>query len=299
MKLGQFSASVTVGGVELSEYAPEYSADGIEATCWIASESDKQFSVEWKDEQASKPCLIVGYLNVDGIACPGKHMKLLPAKGRARGGNRVSAGHRDSVSTSETTRRALVFAKQALTDDDAYLNTSISPHLGSISLELWETERVLTERRQHTWAGLTLEPQILHERAKKAIGHSIQFGAEFNKHNGSNNTSRNYKTKRVRLLATFIFKYRPIDLLRAEGIAPPEARVGDKRPASPTDSQDLTLVDEDNDGGDANEIKQLEARLSELKKKNAKRVKREPSGVKKEIKSEGSLFETGEVIDLT
>jgi hypothetical protein len=46
------------------------------------------------------------------------------------------------------------------------------------------------------------------------------------------------------------------DLLRAEGIAPPEARVGDKRPASPTDILDLTLVDEDD--VDVNEIKQLE-----------------------------------------
>ncbi|KAJ7222919.1 hypothetical protein C8J57DRAFT_1391813 [Mycena rebaudengoi] len=294
MKLGQFSASVTVGGVELSEYAPEYSADGpMEATCWIASESDKQFSVKWKDEQASKPCLIAGYLTVDGIAWQAH--ETLPVKGRARNGNRVSVDHRDM---SETTRRALVFAKQALTDDDAYLNTSISPHLGSIGLELWETERVLTGKRQYTWAGPALEPQILHERSKKAIGHSIQFAAEFNKHNTSNNTSRNYKTKRVRLLATFIFKYRPIDLLRAEGIAPSEARVGDKRPASPPEILDLTLVNENN-VNESNSFKYFPLNLSRFPglKKNAKHLKREPSDVKKEIK--GSLFKAGEVIDLT
>jgi hypothetical protein len=49
----------------------------------------------------------------------------------------------------------------------------------------------------------------------------------------------------------------PTGLLRAEGIAPPLARVGDKRPASPTDILDRTLVDENNDE-EGVEIKQLE-----------------------------------------
>jgi hypothetical protein len=41
MQLGQFSAVITVEGAPVSEYGVEYSADGLEATCWIASENDK------------------------------------------------------------------------------------------------------------------------------------------------------------------------------------------------------------------------------------------------------------------
>ncbi|KAJ7222923.1 hypothetical protein C8J57DRAFT_1198248 [Mycena rebaudengoi] len=285
MQLGQFSASVSVDGVQLANYAPEYSADGKEATCWIASESDKKFCVEWKNVKAKESCVILGYVAVDRIDCGGREMIL--------SGNRVSRGSRDSVSTSETTRRDLVFAEQALTDDDAYLNTVISPHLGTIRLELWETRMAPVPIMQKPWTAPALEPQILHEQSKKVIGHSVQFGAEYQSHN---NRYVGFQPEKTRHLVTFVFKYRPIGLLRAEGIAPPLARVGDKRPASPTDILDRTLVDENNDE-EGVEIKQLEAR--EVKKKNAKRVKREPYDVKKEIKGEGSLFKPGEVIDLT
>jgi hypothetical protein len=34
---------ITVEGVPVSEYAVEYSVDGLEATCWIASQNDEVF----------------------------------------------------------------------------------------------------------------------------------------------------------------------------------------------------------------------------------------------------------------
>ncbi|KAJ7253420.1 hypothetical protein C8J57DRAFT_1348050 [Mycena rebaudengoi] len=274
MQLGHFSASVSVDGVQLSEYAPEYSADGKEATCWIPSESGKNFKIEWNNAAASASCHVSGSVKVDGISCGSKRMKL--------GGNNSSTGYRDSVPASASTRRPLVFGKQTLTDDDSYLATTISPDFGTIRLVINQVQ-YLQQPGLSSWPGASFEPQILHERSKKAIGHTVQFGTAFP--SGSNKSRR---TDIIKKLGTFVFKYRPIDLLRAEGIAPPEARVGDKRPASPTDILDLTLVDEDD--VDVNEIKQLEARLSELKKKNVKRVKCEPSDVKKKIKSEGSLF---------
>ncbi|KAJ7222901.1 hypothetical protein C8J57DRAFT_1536118 [Mycena rebaudengoi] len=64
MQLGHFSASVSVDGVQLSEYAPEYSADGQEATCWIPSESGKKFKIEWSNAAASASCHISGYLGL-------------------------------------------------------------------------------------------------------------------------------------------------------------------------------------------------------------------------------------------
>ncbi|KAJ7787742.1 hypothetical protein B0H14DRAFT_3163049 [Mycena olivaceomarginata] len=92
--------------------------------------------------------------------------------------------------------------------------------------------------------------------------------------------------------------YPHAELLRAQGIAPPEVRP--EAAATPTEVVDLTADDDD-----AVEIKQLEAsrrvlrcrsaRLRVLKKKSVK-VKSESSGVKQE---RSSMFAPGEVIDLT
>ncbi|KAJ7882295.1 hypothetical protein B0H13DRAFT_2048339 [Mycena leptocephala] len=287
MQLGQFSAVITVDGLPLSEYAVEYSADGTEATCWIASENDKRFCVKLKDTDTSPRRTISGRISVDGIKCGGQHLA-------ARAGHRVATSSRDSVSTSANTRRPLTFGKQVLTDDDAYLNAAISPELGTIKavcdLVRPRHGRGTTRRNWH-------RPQethgIMHERSKKAMGHSVQFGPEFHRQN----LPFQKASQTIRTLATFTFKYRPIELLRAEGIAPPAPRA--QRAATPTDVVDLSM-DVDEDDGDDAEIRKLETRLNALKKKNkGKQVKRESSNIKKEIKSEEPIFRPGEVIDLT
>ncbi|KAJ7614139.1 hypothetical protein FB45DRAFT_262539 [Roridomyces roridus] len=282
MQLGQFSASVSVDGVNLSEYAPEYSADGTEATCWIPSQNDKCFRVDWANNKASKLRLISGSLTVDGIRCGGKHMAPRDSQHPT-----FSQASRDSVAISATTRRPLMFSKQALTDDDEYLNASISPHFGTIRLELRHVKK-------NPLSGLSTanskdyKTQILHEKSKKAVGHAVQFGAEF-----QSKLNTHLKTTTVQKLVTFVFKYRPIELLQAEGFAPPPIRT---ERAPPMDILDLTM---DTDEDDAKvELRQLEARVGVLKKK-LKRVKQEPS-VKKELKTESQpIFEPGDVIDLT
>ncbi|KAJ6514736.1 hypothetical protein DFH09DRAFT_1196167 [Mycena vulgaris] len=279
MLLGQFSASVSVGGVELAEHAVEYSADGTQATCWIASEDDKQFCVKFKNRDAKRDYTVSAKVSVDGISCGGRHLHY--------SGRRISSGSRDSVSTSANTRRPLTFAKQALTDDDAYLNAPISPDLGAIRV-VFAHVKVLAAKEK--WKGGRFEPQILHERSKKAIGHSVQFGPEFR-----SRQNRRGCSKPIADLVTFVFKYRPIGLLRAEGIAPLLTR--EERTIPPEDVLDLTMDMDEEDEEDA-EIEKLEARLGALKNKK-KRVKREPGEVKREIKNEEMIFKPGEVIDLT
>ncbi|KAJ7472668.1 hypothetical protein FB451DRAFT_1469566 [Mycena latifolia] len=274
MQLGQFAASVSVEGVELTEFAVEYSADGIGAIGWIPSESGKQFHVKFKNMKAISNYRVSGTVFVDGIDCGRKSMV-------AKCDPRISTGGRDSVATSPDTRRPLIFSKQALTDDDAYLNAAISPDLGTIKVVLTHVKPVDSKR---TWGevlvGRRFETPVLHERSKKAMGHSVQFGPEF--YSGLNRQNESYPIKD---LVTFIFKYRPIELLRAEGIAPPAPR------------EEMTVkMDVDADEAHEAEIKKLEARLVELKNKK-KQVKQEPSEVK--IKTEEPTFKPAEVIDLT
>ncbi|KAJ7472671.1 hypothetical protein FB451DRAFT_300903 [Mycena latifolia] len=285
MQLGQFFASVSVDGAELSEYAVECSADGTEAKCWIPSQNGKQFRVDFKNMDAREDFLVEGVVTVDGIKFGGRDLKI-----RDRGSPHVSTSSRDSVAASPHTRRPLTFSKQALTDDDAYLNANISPHLGIIKVVFAQVPEPLVIAPG--WIeSPSFEPSILHERSKEATGHSVQLGPQFR----SRLNVRAKPRENIKELVTFIFKYRPIEFLRAEGIAPPVTR--EERAVAPTDVLDLSM-DVDTDEEDKNEIEKLEARLVELKNKN-KRVKREPSEGKKKVKIEGPIFKPGEVIDLT
>ncbi|KAJ6512604.1 hypothetical protein C8R45DRAFT_960863 [Mycena sanguinolenta] len=280
MRLGDLYVWVSVDDVELSEFAVEYSADKKEGSCWIPSECDMNFSVNWKHTNSSPQQKLNAMVSVDGTRCDSNNMYCAE---RTR--PHVVSGFRNSVATSAYTRRPLLFARQALTDDDSPLNAAISPELGSIKVQVRLVRDARPSRNSHrqpVWRGhdRSCETPVLHERSKKAIGHSVQFGAEFPTVNG--------KAKRIEIIreiATFVFKYRPIELLRAQGIAPLLVRTA---PAvSSAEVVDLTL-DDDN----VAEIKKLEARLRALKK--GAKVKTEPS-----VKQEKVVFKPGEVIDLT
>ncbi|KAJ7040192.1 hypothetical protein C8F04DRAFT_1084238 [Mycena alexandri] len=295
MHLGQYYATIHVDGALLPEYAIELSNDGMEATCWIPSQNNKNFSIELKNTNYSHRETISGRIAVDGIKCGGLHLA-------CRSGGRTSTAQRDSVSTSANTRRPLTFGQQALTDDDAYLNAAISPDLGTIKVDFCLVQ-VSRKKKDRKWY-VRHEPRILHEHSKKGIGHSIQFGPEFHRQNPSKMTA----SHTIQSMARFNFKYRPIGtirsnirrlrLLRAEGITPPAPR--EERAATPPDVVDLSMEVDEDDAEEA-EIKKLKMKLEALKnKRQPKQVKREASfEVKKEIKREGPIFLPGEVIDLT
>ncbi|KAJ7500214.1 hypothetical protein B0H11DRAFT_1996658, partial [Mycena galericulata] len=210
-----------------------------------------QFCVDWTDNQASASRTITGRLTLDGIFCGGQLMEI------QRGNPTFSTAFRSSVVVSELTRRPLLFSKQALTDDDEYLNASISPHLGTIRLRIIHV-RITGHSPPGPLDQVKCETPILHEKSKKAVGHSVQFGAEYQ----TNSLNTVTKTCLVKELVTFVFKYRPIELLQAEGIAPPPVR--EKRAVSPTDVLDLTL-DVDEDDEDEAKIKKLEVNANVLR----------------------------------
>ncbi|KAJ7883957.1 hypothetical protein B0H13DRAFT_2343907 [Mycena leptocephala] len=190
----------------------------------------------------------------------------------ARAGHRVGTCSRDSVSTSANTRRPLTFGKQVLTDDDAYLNAAISPELGTIKAvcDLVRPRHGRGTARRN-WHRSQETHGIMHERSKKAMGHSVWIRIPSTEPSFPESITNHRNPRDLH------FQVSP-NWYRA---------------ATPTD-----VVDED-DGDDA-EIRKLETRLSALKKKNkGKQVKRESSNVKKEIKSEEPIFRPGEVIDLT
>ncbi|KAJ6512585.1 hypothetical protein C8R45DRAFT_1067815 [Mycena sanguinolenta] len=198
--LGDTRVWVAVDDVELSEFAVEYSVDGKEASCWIPSECGKNFSINWEHTNASG-LTVDALVWVDGTSCGRKFMS------RHRTRPHTLSGCRTSVATSADTRRPLSFARQALTDDDNLLGAAISPELGSIKVEVRNVRKVPRRANQPPpWAVHSYETPVLHEKSKKAIGHTVQFGAEF----AAVNNAPKVRAKFIGELGIFSFKYRPI-----------------------------------------------------------------------------------------
>ncbi|THU89703.1 hypothetical protein K435DRAFT_841704 [Dendrothele bispora CBS 962.96] len=294
LTVGNFSAWVAVDDLPLQEY--DIKIKDSEITCWIPSEVGKNFTVKW--ETRTNDCVVTDvYLD-----------------GKFAGGGIIEAGFGDSedgisgIYTSPTSQKPFLFSRLDLTDDDAYLDTNHT-QIGEIKVLFFEGVIEVIEADSVGFApGSFKELGKVHERSKKAIDHQIGLGTE--------EQAPYQKTSRcrcLRTLATMIFRYRPIDILRANGLAPPApqppagSQVGEKRPAPPEDAIDLTMSDDETDQDDEEEVAALEARLAAIRNKRRRmKVKSEP-GVKTEpgsasIRKErkrGQVAQPSDVIDLT
>jgi len=97
-------------------------------------------------------------------------------------------------------------------------------------------------------------------------------------------------------LATFIFKYRSLDMLKANGIA--SSSTGQKRPAEAQPEADVKEEVIDIEDDNAKEIRALEHRLNALKSQRSTSQGNPSKKVKREPRNQTS-FIPGEIIDLT
>ncbi|KAF7305873.1 hypothetical protein HMN09_00741500 [Mycena chlorophos] len=209
-------AWVAVGGYdsEAQTYQPE-PFDGRDSdssvsgwTAWIASELGQEFSVHWRNTDVF--CQTVGRVWVDGIECSGEIL---------RGPNydtRV-AGRR----TSGSAVQPFVFERIELTDDDNFLHASSSRDIGTIKLEIWTIN--MTGTKPFSNSAPVADAKV-HERSKKGVAHQVKFvfllfkfGAPVE---GNQRSAAVIEYLDTSPLATFTFRYRSIEILRANGIAP-------------------------------------------------------------------------------
>ncbi|KAK7471249.1 hypothetical protein VKT23_002656 [Stygiomarasmius scandens] len=201
-----------------------------------------------------------------------------------------------------------MFSPTDVTDDDEYLATT-DPRTGEIKLEFYEYEVIGRQPRGHRRNYEFTGPAKVHERSKKALGHQVGLGEErASTHKESlHDICGHDKSK----LATFLFRYRPIDFLRANGTAPPappsNTSSSQKRPVPVEDIIAISDSDDPQDE-DLQALQEVEAQLlavrQQLRNKRRKitkvksesNVKMEPGLVKRE-KTDVQL--DGEVIDLT
>jgi len=284
MDLKGYSAWISVDGKALKEYNIEIS-NGDSATCWIPSEAGKRFTVNWRDSNRTNR--ISSFVKLDGTGC---------------GGNVVAAAfpgmplasvtvQKSTISTSIMTEKPFLFSPLELTDDDSFLDRHVTVNnLGEISIEIWRVSAVaMTQAHAIQFP----EDQKVHERSKKALAHCVKLGDEIF---APQRQPVQVKKTDIAPLVTFTFKYRSLDMLKANGIVPIAAE--HKRQAAAQPELEDTKKEIVETGNDIEEIKALENRLKNLKSRRStssgnpsKRVKREPPSQ--------SSFVPGEVIDLT
>nr|GAT54992.1 predicted protein [Mycena chlorophos] len=211
-------AWVAVGGPGYDSEARTYQPESLQGrdsstsgwTAWIASELGQEFSIHWRNTDVF--CQTVGRVWVDGIECSGEIL---------RGPNydtRV-AGRR----TSGSAVQPFVFSKIDLTDDDTFLHASSSRDIGTIKLEIWTIN--MTGTKPFSNSAPVADAKV-HERSKKGVAHQVKFGAPVE---GNQRSAAVIEYLDTSPLATFTFKYRSMDILRANGIAPTRASTSTSR----------------------------------------------------------------------
>ncbi|KAJ7141253.1 hypothetical protein C8R44DRAFT_243530 [Mycena epipterygia] len=268
MHCKEFKAWITIDGKEAVEYDVQTSEDQKTVTCWIASELGKTFSVNW--ENSSYRHDVIGDVKMDGNHCAGDiiYGHLLPKTVCNKG---VSDG---------TTIKVFMFSSLEMTDDDTYLGQSSHQELGVIQLAIYPIR--ITRRNTGPSGGRSLSNIKVHERTKKAVTQQITLG---NPEELADSVSFSTFERTGPDLAIFSFNYRPIDVLRANGIAPAPPQLKRKAAVEPE-----RAPTPDDDSADAEEARILREKLAALEAKRIKKEKEKKPRVK---------HEAGAVIDLT
>ncbi|KAJ7592545.1 hypothetical protein C8J56DRAFT_780578 [Mycena floridula] len=165
----------TFSGDKCLEYCVENSNK--EATCWIASEEGKVFTIHWTcSKQATATWPVCGRAFVDGRPCGGKLCR--PAE---KNRHLVHTG----IRSSPTVKKPFLFThidftavrRLSSTDDDSQMDT-MSDAFGQIELVLRHVELIKDSRSSSAALLPVPEKQKHHERSKKGLVHEVGFGED-------------------------------------------------------------------------------------------------------------------------
>ncbi|KDQ14880.1 hypothetical protein BOTBODRAFT_32240 [Botryobasidium botryosum FD-172 SS1] len=284
-----FSAWIVSGGQTLEEFKPETEEGGRTKSCWVPSEAGKKFEINWMDVDGidivtSGEVSIDGHL-VDACSLQGK-----------KGDSTYSSG----IPISRTEIRPFLFSTLEVTDNEtAPIRTSAD--LGTISLTVW---RVILREEGKPRRAEALTHGPVHEKSKKGGSHVVGFGAaeKDESYGGMSWEVSPYSPEdKVTPYVKFVFKYRPLDLLQANDIAPrPKTSVKSWEKNGPRNSESIKIEGDDVD----EKIRVLEEQVSILKSQKRK-SEQEVSNTSKKMKSEDVnpqphvVLEEEEIIDLT
>jgi len=264
----------------LEVFKPEVEGgDGKTATCWIPSEVGKKFEVNWTD-------IYGGVATTGDVAIDGAVKTKCVIHGHRKGATTSAEG----VYVSQNEHKPFLFSALQVTEDES-ANIRISADLGTVSLTIWRVVITEVNKPFNPRAVQTDAHGPVHEKSKKGGSHVVAFGAaERSKSMITKCAVTPYSAAdAITPWVKFVFRYRPLDLLQANEIAP--------RPNTyPTPARkvegpvEITKIESGNSADE--KIRGLEEKLNVLK--SQKRKVEQDAGASKRVKSEEV-----EVIDLT
>ncbi|KAJ3524072.1 hypothetical protein NMY22_g11165 [Coprinellus aureogranulatus] len=246
IQIGDYSAWLCIEGTAAPVYGVD--KDTKSASCWVASQEGKKFSVNWYNLTRRIPLQAI--VLIDGQLCD-THI-MLDARRFPDKPNGVGISY---ARTSDWTRRDFEFSRIIVTDQDDYLHTvDASYSIGTITLQLWriDVEHVAPQTLKHQYGTPTLDHQVIHERSKKAGSHHVVYGEEYASEAPTVDMVRG-RTLDSEPMVSFSFKYRPYGMLLANGIIP-----------QPVIAQQSSPRESDVDEKTAAQIRRLENRLNAL-----------------------------------
>ncbi|KAF9534000.1 hypothetical protein CPB83DRAFT_844928 [Crepidotus variabilis] len=292
LSLREYGAWITVDGQEVEHYQVKVDENRNLVTCWIASTEGKKFSIHSLKHVSTSDVSSRVYLD-----------------GQATGGSIFRAGRfhqvvKDGMSTGPHEVRPFVFGVLKVSDDDSLLdNPGPGQAIGEIRVEFLRVTNIEPTTRFTFSAPPKL--QDIHERAKKATPHRVQYGEVVQRAQSFTYCNCQYHEK----VAEFVIRYTSLEMLKATGIAPSEASRQEKfnSPEVISDSVPKTVKrkavkaeDDSEDDFDYEEKENkkqeeiLQAQLARIQK--ARKDKHKRKKVKRELKPIGV---PGEIIDLT
>ncbi|KAJ7661651.1 hypothetical protein B0H17DRAFT_1212207 [Mycena rosella] len=245
-----FSAWIEIDGILAAEYSLEFYEPERTITCWIPSQVGKTFSVCWRNTGMNTTT--AGHVFMDGKDCGGRVLY---------GPSTICAIH--TGVTDGTSVRQFTFAPLAVTDDDAFLGHSAGQEkLGLIEVVICPIQVIGFVPVVPTAPILDIK---IHERSKTAVTHQIKLAEPRLLAMPQVAVSHRFIGPPI---VTFAFKYRPLDILQANGIAPLPPQL--QRPLA----LEIPAREPTPDDDDLEEILALRAKLDALEAKRAMKGKK-------------------------
>ncbi|KIY63010.1 hypothetical protein CYLTODRAFT_426459 [Cylindrobasidium torrendii FP15055 ss-10] len=220
-------AWVCVDGVRCEEFQETVSENGRDVTCWIASEAGKTFSIHWTDVPVDQTAymLTIDGASVGGVCCKDPNGRRIE---NTMTGRRVAA----------TEERPFMFAPIKQSDDESLLLNSIEG-VGEIKIKTYTAHFTPT----HPTYKQPDAQKTFHERMKKGVDHQTSFGeARYS----PPTSGVSYIPTQIGPIYSLTFKYRPLNVLQAHGIAPPPKFVDvkpEKKPVVHDSDSEVEIIE--------------------------------------------------------
>ena len=212
LRLDDIRAWIEVDGRELPSYFTKTFDKRGRAECFVPSEEGKAFSICWQNMHRATDTGT--RLVVDGVQVKGTRLRSFSRKPGS--GDRVDMQRQSGVQTSVRTERAFVFARPDSGSSSSSASSSGGGYWsnddekGTITMIVSELSNPTEEPLRSPTTDLPSPPPHLFLGPHTKNKHIVQLGET------REIISSAYKQKchRLRDIATFVFRYRPLEFLR-------------------------------------------------------------------------------------